>query len=431
MSDLQEPAAAPGKRIFRDAAIERLNSPELLDQRIGVIPPAMRLLAASASVIILAVLGWAVFGSVPTRVVGRGVLLSDKKGNISIASVATGPVLELLVNSGDRVQVGTAIARLEQKSLSGQYGNAISQINRLNSNLAELKAANFAQNRQSDETAIRQTSALDEQVSANETRRDQLKNLVAEGEGLRAKGMISLNEVITRQDLLNQTLLELANAKAKKVEIEAVSQKKHHDLAEVERQKQEEIDKKVDEAEHLWAQIAAGSIIKSPVDGFVNEILLGQGDVAMKGAVVATVTQGSTDNLEVMALLRGASRKRVGLSMEAYIAPDGTRKEQYGSMWGRVSYVSNNDVSIKHVENLLHDSELTKSLFGNGSPLLARIALDPVKTNPSGFAWWNGTGPPYKITTGTVVTVDIIVDQVRPISLVIPALRKLLSLQGG
>ena len=48
----------------------------------------------------------------------------------------------------------------------------------------------------------------------------------------------------------------------------------------------------------------------------------------------------------------------------------------------------------------------------------------------SGFAWWSGTGPPYKITTGSIVTVDIVVEQVRPISLVIPALRKLLSLEG-
>ena len=83
------------------------------------------------------------------------------------------------------------------------------------------------------------------------------------------------------------------------------------------------------------------------------------------------------------------------------------------------------------MENLLHDSQLTKSLVGDGSPLLVRIDLAPVKTNPSGFAWWSGTGPPYKITPGTVVTVDIIVEQVAPISLVIPALRKLLSIQGG
>ena len=76
--------------IFRRAALERLNSPEQLDQRTSVIPPALRVLVASVTVIVLAVLAWAVFGSVPTRTTGRGVLLSDREGNFAISQVATG-----------------------------------------------------------------------------------------------------------------------------------------------------------------------------------------------------------------------------------------------------------------------------------------------------------------------------------------------------
>jgi multidrug efflux pump subunit AcrA (membrane-fusion protein) len=224
MSDSQGPAADTSKRIFRDAALERLNSPEQLDQRIGVIPPAMRLLAASTAVIIVAALAWAVFGSVPTRVIARGVLIADKEGNYAIAPISSGLVLEMFVKTGDYVDAGAGIASIEQKLLSAQIDNAMVQIDRLEANLAQLKSDKAAQVRYSDETA--------------------------------------------------------------------------------------------------------------------------------------------------------------------------------------------------------------KSLLGDVAPLLARIELVPAKQNPSGFAWWSGTGPPYKITTGSVVTVDTVVEQVRPISLVIPALRKLLSLEG-
>src|SRR5690242_3986668 len=117
MTDSHRPAA---KRIFRDAALERLNSPEQLDQRIGVIPPAMRLLAASTAVIILAALAWAVFGSVPTRVSGRGVLIADKDGNFAIAAISSGLVLKMLVKTGDRVRAGAPIASIEQELLSAQ-----------------------------------------------------------------------------------------------------------------------------------------------------------------------------------------------------------------------------------------------------------------------------------------------------------------------
>ena len=431
MSDSQGPAADTSKRIFRDAALDRLNSPEQLDQRIGVIPPAMRLLAASTSVIILAALAWAVFGSVPTRVVGRGVLLSDKEGNFVVAPISTGLVLEMFVKPGDNILVGATIASIEQKLLRAQIDNGMAQVDRLEANLAQLRAANAAQIRQSDETAQRQQSATDEQVSANEARRDQLRQLVAGYEGLRAKGMISRNDVIAKQDQLNQSLLELVNAKAKKVEIEAIAQKKRDDLAEIERQKQVEVDLKKAEVEQLGVQMAVGSIVKSPISGVIREIRVGRGDVASAGAVLATVGQEGAGKLEVMALLSGNTRKRVLVGMEAHVVPDGTKKEEYGSMRGRVTSVSDGDVSIEHVEQILHNAQLTKSLFGDGSPLLARIELTPAKENRSGFAWWSGTGPPYKITPGTVATVDIIVEGARPISLVIPALRKLLSLEGG
>jgi HlyD family secretion protein len=431
MSDPHVSAASTGKRIFRDAALERLNSPEQLDQRIGVIPPAMRLLAGSTTVVILAALAWAVFGSVPTRVVGRGVLLSDKEGNFSVAPISTGLVLEMFVKPGDNVMAGAEIASIEQKLLSAQIENAMAQADRLQANLSQLKAANLMQIRQSDETAARQLSAIEEQGAAHEARRNQLQQLVAGYEGLRAKGIISQNEVIARRDQLNQSLLEIANAKAKKVEIEATAQKKRDDLAEMERQKQVEIDVKKADLEQLRVQLKVGSTIKSPISGVVREIRLGRGDVARAGAVLATVGQGGADNLEVMALLRGETRKRVTVGMDVHVVPDGTKKEEYGSMRGRVVSVSDGDVSIEHVEQILHSAQLTKSLFGDGSPLLARIDLVAAKDNKSGFAWWSGTGPPYRITPGTVATVEIIVEETRPISLVIPALRKLLSLGGG
>ena len=146
--------------------------------------------------------------------------------------------------------------------------------------------------------------------------------------------------------------------------------------------------------------------------------------------MLATIGQDGSEHVEVMALLQGPARKRVAVGMKAHIVPDGTKKEEYGSMRGRVAWVSDSDVSSEHVEQLLRNAQLTKSLFGEGTPLLARIELVPSKTTRSGFAWWGGSGPPYSVTPGTVCAVDIVVEEARPISLVIPALRKLLSLEG-
>src|SRR5882724_6059535 len=327
MSDSQGPAADTSKRIFRDAALERLNSPEQLDQRIGVIPPAMRLLAASTAVIIVAALAWAVFGSVPTRVIGRGVLIADKEGNYAIAPISSGLVLEMLVKTGDYVDAGAGIASIEQKLLSAQIDNAMAQVDRLEANLAQLKSAKAAQIRQSDETADRQQLAIDEQIVAIEVRRERLRQLVVGYEGL----LISQNELISRREQYDLTALELANAKAKKLEIEATAQKKRDDLAEIERQKESEIDLKKADVDQLRVQMTVGSTVKAPMSGVIREIRVGRGDVATAGTVLATIGHDDESHTEVLALLRGDTRKRVAVGMEAHIVPDGTKKEAYGS----------------------------------------------------------------------------------------------------
>ena len=422
---------ATAQRMFRNAALERLNSPEQLDQRIGLIPPAMRLLAASMAVIIVAALVWGVFGSVPTRSRGIGVLLANRTGNFAVSAVSPGLVLEMFVKPGDHVMAGADIASIEQKLLSAQIGNAMAQVERLEGNLAKLKAANAAQIRQSEETASRQQSAIDGQMTANEVRYNRLRELVAGYEALRAKGMIPQSELLARQEQYDQTGLELANGRAKKVEIEATTQKKRDDLADVEREKQEEIDLKKAEVDELRVQMMVGSIVTAAIGGEILEVRVGRGDVLTAGAVLATIGPGGeAGGDEMLVVLEGERRKRVAVGMAARVVPDGTKKEEYGSMQGRVVAVSEGEVSNEHVEQILQNAQLTKRLIGDGSGLLARVELVPSKTNPSGFAWWTGAGPPYRITPGTVANLDIIIDQVRPISLVIPALRKLLSIEG-
>ncbi len=433
MSDTAVAGPAASKGIagrFKEPALKGINSSEQFDQRIRVIPPATRLLAAATAVVCLAALAWAVFGSVPTRVIGRGVVLSDQEGNFSVAAIAAGPVVEVLVKPGTRVVAGQPIAIVEQKLLLTRIENALAEVERLEANLALLRAADAAQIASSDEAAKRQLAAIDEQLAANEVRRDRLSELVAAYSSLRARGMISQSEFIARQEQYDLTALDLANAKARKVEVELAAATKRDSLADNERQKQAEIDLRKAGVDRLRVEMEVGSFVRSPISGIIREIRLGRGSVAAAGAVVGTVGPDRQSYFQVMALLRGKTRKRAAPGMEAHIVPDSIKKEEYGSMKGRVTAVSDEDVSLEHVDQIVHNDQLTRNLFGGEPALLAFVELVPTKDNPSGFEWWSGTGPPYKITAGSVATVDIIVERVRPITLVIPALRKLLSIEG-
>ncbi|HLM21997.1 MAG TPA: NHLP bacteriocin system secretion protein [Propionibacteriaceae bacterium] len=433
MSDGQSLVTAPGGSLFREQALERLKSPEQLDHRINLIPPGMRLMLVSASVIIAAALVWAVFGSVPERALGQGVLLGDRTGNFAVATVSSGLVLDVVAKPGDHVEAGAEIANIEQRLLSAEIQNAIAEVARLEANLAKLKAANAIQIGHSEEMTKRQMAAVDGQMAANTVRRDRLGKLVEGYESLRSKGMMAQAEVIARQEQYDQTNLDLANGSAKKVEIEAALQKQRDDLADVERQKQEEIDLRKSQLEELRVKMGVGSVVRAPIGGVIQEVHVGRGDVATSGQVIATIGPAQAENAgadEMLVLLAGPRRKRVAVGMEARVVPDGTKREEYGSMRGRVTYVSPSEVSNAHIEQILHNAQLTQRLIGDGSALLAHVELVRSKTNPSGFAWWSGSGPPYRITPGSVASLDIIIGQVRPISLVLPFLRKLLSVDG-
>ena len=210
-----------------------INSSDRLNDRIGVIPPAMRVLAVSTTVVIAAALVWAIFGSVPTLVFGNGMILANLEGNTAVAAVSAGPVLEVLVRPGDYVKAGAPIVIIEQKLLNVRSQNAESELKHLEDNLAVLKEAHAKQIQNSNETTKRQVTAIDEQVSKYTVLRDRLRDLVAGYKILREKGMISENQLLTKQEQFDQTELSLADAAAKKILVQLVAETKRDDLAEI------------------------------------------------------------------------------------------------------------------------------------------------------------------------------------------------------
>jgi len=133
---------------------------------------------------------------------------------------------------------------------------------------------------------------------------------------------------------------------------------------------------------------------------------------------------------EVVAVIGHDMAKRVLPGMDVQVRPTTVKKEQYGSMRGRVASITDRGVSTDELHAVLRNLELTKSLMNGASPLLAHVELFGDPNTHSGFAWWTGDGPPFRITRGTRIAIDVIVDETRPLALIMPALRKLLGIDG-
>tara|TARA_B100001123_G_scaffold446306_1_gene600350 strand:- start:1307 stop:2788 length:1482 start_codon:yes stop_codon:yes gene_type:complete len=99
--------------IFRKTSLERLRSPEQLDEPLRVI--GRKESVALYGLGVLAVLGllWGFFGSMPDSGQGEGVLIAP--GTVRpLESSSGGRLTRWLVKVGDRVEAGAAVAELEQ-----------------------------------------------------------------------------------------------------------------------------------------------------------------------------------------------------------------------------------------------------------------------------------------------------------------------------
>src|SRR6266542_6113424 len=97
--------------LFRQAALERLSSPDRLDELMEVTRPRSWLAVLGLVGVLVAVLLWGIYGSVPTLVRGDGVLI--REGSLQTVDAAeAGELEELFVGAGEDVRQNQGVARI-------------------------------------------------------------------------------------------------------------------------------------------------------------------------------------------------------------------------------------------------------------------------------------------------------------------------------
>ena len=104
---------ADPKSMYRPKALERLSSPESLDQLLRLVDPRSWIPLAVLSVLVGFLLLWAIFGRVPINVQGKGILVRPRKV-VEFQSPGSGHLLDLKVRVGDVVGRGDLLGLIAQ-----------------------------------------------------------------------------------------------------------------------------------------------------------------------------------------------------------------------------------------------------------------------------------------------------------------------------
>lgn len=109
--------------LFRKTALDKISSPDQLDQVIVITPPSFWISMIGAGVILFTALLWSVFGRIPVNVNANGIYMTGD-GIHLVYSENNGIINEVLVKDGDRVSEGDVIARLSDKEINEKLDNA-------------------------------------------------------------------------------------------------------------------------------------------------------------------------------------------------------------------------------------------------------------------------------------------------------------------
>jgi HlyD family secretion protein len=157
------------KSLFRQESLERLSSPERLDQLMKVVSPKDWLPLATLGSLVSIAFVWSIVGRIPITVNGQGVLIYPRQV-VAVQSASSGQIKELKVKVGDRVKAEDVIATVElpetQKQLQQQkeklkeLQEQNQGVNRLQGERTKLEFSTIEQQRQSIRERIRNTEAL-------------------------------------------------------------------------------------------------------------------------------------------------------------------------------------------------------------------------------------------------------------------------------
>ena len=471
-------------KLFRQEALERLSSPERLDQMMQVVNRRAWLpLSTIGSLVVVAII-WSVFGRIPLTVNGQGVLIRPRNV-VPFQVPSEGQIVTLNLKSGDRIKPGDVLGTIDQPQLRQQLQQEKSKLvellndNRETDELGRRSIALKRQNLLEQRTVLQQNLdtakefgpvVREKSIKSLAQRRVSLQQSLAQSRSLipTLKQRLDIRTALKRKraitdDLLLQSRQEYTENLTKVSDLEAQlkeldrqqteaesqfvsnrnsikdinAQIQNLDVqaADLERQDREQSIEKNNKIQtskrqisQLELELATKSKIVSKYNGRVLEVAIVPGQTVSAGTRIASIeTEDRNSQLMSVIYLADKDGKQIKPGMFVQVTPSMVKRERFGGIVGEVTEVrpfpvTNQDmIAIIGNENLANS--ITQSLGGAPMQIFASLEQDPKTV--SGYEWSSSNGPPLQISSGTTAQVRIQVGQQAPISYVIPLFKSL------
>ncbi|MBP9144931.1 MAG: NHLP bacteriocin system secretion protein [Thermoanaerobaculia bacterium] len=376
------------ENLLRKASVEKLSSPEQLDMMMRVTSPMGWVAVAAIGAIILAAIVWSVTFPMPVKVDGRGFMVRGEAVR-EVQILAGGTIQSMEVKTGDVIETGTVVARLSMPDVEARLISA-----------RELLAGLEQQTSSSGSQTASIQGRLRGQIARLEADRAQKQKLVDRGL-LTSASVAAIDQQITSlQNSLAQSMIGTGD-RGLRVE-----------------------DKRL-EVRELESRLANDAVVRSPFPGRVVAVRAGIGQSVRPGDALLSL-ESTQDPMRVIGFVPLAAGKKVLNGLDVRISPSFVRVEDYGFLLGKVISVSTLPLTPEEIQRIVANDALARQYI-DLNPFQVVIEPLPAET-PSGFRWTSSAGPPLEVGSGTDCTIQVVVETRKPISYVIPTVKKALGL---
>ncbi|ODH02077.1 NHLP bacteriocin system secretion protein [Nostoc sp. KVJ20] len=471
------------RSLFRQESVERLSSPERLDQLMQVVSPRSWLpLVALSSLVGVAII-WSIYGRIPITIEGRGVLIYPRKV-VQLQSKNSGQLMTLNFKVGDIIKKGQILATIDQADLRQQLQQQRAKlvqlesqdqaVNSLQGQRLEQDKQSTQQQRQYLQQRIQELQTLTPVIktrdnSSLEQQRKSLKQNLQQVQALspvfrqrmeirkqlfRQEGVFSADEALQAEQEYLENLQKISDLETQLKELDVKETEKEKEYSEnlstisdlqtqlkkldseSASQAQQDLEnttvrkKEIQEVKReiakLQLQLGDNSEIISQYNGRILEITVASGQVINAGTRLANIeAENPGSKLVGLAYFSVAEGKKIQSGMAIQITPETVKRERFGGIVGKVTSISNFPISKEAAINEVGNPEIVEGLVSQKQEGLIQIFSDIEQDSQtfSGYKWSSSKGPQMKISSGTTTVVRVQVEERAPITFVLPILR--------
>ena len=414
---------------FRKSALEKLSTPEKLDQLIKVTGTKAWIALITIIVAIFTAIMWSFMGTVKTKLDVIGVVLG---GDVhEVVATAQGQLVELRVVIGSIVKKGDIIATIRQPELFQQIEDAKAVLSDRKFEMEKLMSYGNQGTQLQGEIISQSRVSIKGEIESEKKKIIFLNNQLESENVLLDKSLITKSQVANTKQQIEVAKNAIERLKGQIVETSSQQNDLGFDIQQKVILQKQRIAEAERNLQFLTERYDNQKNIKSSYSGEVVEVLTDAGIVVSVGSPLFKLKNTlKTKQSQLRGILYIPSKdgKKIKKGMEALIVPSTVQPEEYGFIKGKVTYVSDFPITQQGMLTSVKNDQLTKQLLVGGPLFEVYVDFEKDPVSYSGYKWTSAKGPDIFLKEGTSCLGKITIKREPPVTLVVPAFKKFFDL---